>query len=207
MDNPTLFRIGRCADCAVEFPAALTGPVAKRCPRCREQARREKMYADWQKQREARYRAERRDATCADCGQQYRRHPRDTKSFQCRPCRDAAKADWKKRWAETYADKAHRSKRKWHAANRDKVKAYKHRRRVLARDAEADEFVAQDIFERDNWTCQLCGKHLDPAVEYPSNESPSIDHIVPVSLGGTHTLANVQAACMGCNRSKGARMG
>jgi 5-methylcytosine-specific restriction endonuclease McrA len=34
---------------------------------------------------------------------------------------------------------------------------------------------------------------------------PSLDHIVPVSLGGTHTWANVQLAHLRCNVSKGNR--
>lgn len=142
---------------------------------------------------------------CADCDCEYDAPGRDTNSLRCPPCRVRNKAEWKRAWAETNALKAHQSKRAWYEANKALVKAYKHRRRVLARTEDADRFTAQEIFERDGWTCQLCGKHLDPAVKYPSNDSPSLDHIIPIALGGPHTLANVQAACMGCNRSKGAR--
>ncbi len=201
MDHPTLFRIGKCADCGDEFPAGLAGAVSARCGPCRSLKHRQQVLA-WQAERYVPIVNMRR---CVDCAIQYRATGRDTKSLRCPPCRKADKADWKRRWAEENPEKVSGAKRKWHEANRDAIKSYKHRRRVLARDADADLFIAQDIFERDGWVCQLCSKPLDPAIKFPSNDSPSVDHIIPIALGGTHTLANVQAACMGCNRSKGGR--
>jgi 5-methylcytosine-specific restriction endonuclease McrA len=41
----------------------------------------------------------------------------------------------------------------------------------------------------------------------PSPWSVSLDHIVPVSKGGTHTRDNVQAAHLRCNQAKGDREG
>jgi 5-methylcytosine-specific restriction endonuclease McrA len=35
----------------------------------------------------------------------------------------------------------------------------------------------------------------------------SVDHIVPVALGGTHHLTNLRPACGHCNSSTGASMG
>jgi 5-methylcytosine-specific restriction endonuclease McrA len=34
-------------------------------------------------------------------------------------------------------------------------------------------------------------------------DRPTIDHVVPVSYGGTHTKDNVRACCFGCNTNKG----
>lgn len=194
-------RLGTCADCGVEVVGGRAGAVPKRCHPCAKAWQRAQGRA-WIKEH---YVPIKNVRTCQDCGGDFDAPGRDTRSLRCPPCRKKNKAEWTRRWAEQNAEKAHRAKRKWHEANRAKVKADKHRRRVLARDVEADQFNAQDIYERDNWTCQLCGLHLDPAIKFPSNDSPSIDHIIPISLGGTHTLANVQAACMGCNRRKGGR--
>lgn len=49
------------------------------------------------------------------------------------------------------------------------------------------------VWERDNFTCQICGKrkHL------------SIDHIYPESKGGTLELSNLQTLCRKCNSKKG----
>lgn len=59
------------------------------------------------------------------------------------------------------------------------------------------------VMERFAWHCGLCDKPINPFSEYPSAEYGTIDHIVPMSKGGPHTWANVQAAHLGCNLSKG----
>jgi hypothetical protein len=52
------------------------------------------------------------------------------------------------------------------------------------------------VLKRDNRTCQLCGAKA-PDVEL------HIDHIVPLSKGGTTTLDNLQVLCADCNLGKG----
>lgn len=87
-------------------------------------------------------------------------------------------------------------------------KAYKQRRRAAKRGTggKIENVVAHDIFERDNWSCGICDRAIDPAATYPSRASASLDHVVPLSWGGTHTALNVQAAHLGCNMAKGARV-
>ena len=64
---------------------------------------------------------------------------------------------------------------------------------------------------RDKDTCSICGKKVIPKDFIWRNGTfivglkyPSIDHIVPVSKGGTHTWDNVQLAHMDCNSIKNA---
>lgn len=57
----------------------------------------------------------------------------------------------------------------------------------------------QEIFERDRWRCQLCGRRV-------SSSEAQLDHIIPVALGGAHVRANLQLACGPCNSRKGARL-
>ncbi|WP_420811833.1 HNH endonuclease [Kutzneria albida] len=47
--------------------------------------------------------------------------------------------------------------------------------------------------------CGLCNEHIDYTLSWPNPGSPSLDHIVPLSRGGSHTYENVQAAHLGCN--------
>lgn len=62
-----------------------------------------------------------------------------------------------------------------------------------------------ELFDRDGWVCQLCGEPVDPELKRPNVMAPTIDHIVPLSLGGDHTMENCQLAHLSCNSSKGNR--
>jgi HNH endonuclease len=54
-----------------------------------------------------------------------------------------------------------------------------------------------EIFKRDLFTCQYCGK-TPPAVVL------ELDHIHPVSRGGKDVEENLNTACFECNRGKAA---
>lgn len=56
--------------------------------------------------------------------------------------------------------------------------------------------IRQEVFKRDNYTCQYCGAKID---------NPDCDHLVPFSRGGRSILENLVTACPSCNRSKGAK--
>lgn len=64
------------------------------------------------------------------------------------------------------------------------------------------------IFERDDWQCKLCGRltkkdqwqNWDGRTYMP--DAPTIDHILPVSKGGTNDEANLQTAHWSCNSAK-----
>jgi 5-methylcytosine-specific restriction endonuclease McrA len=58
------------------------------------------------------------------------------------------------------------------------------------------------IYERDRWKCQLCGRKVNPDLTVPHPMAATLDHIVPVSLGGAHEEANLQLAHFGCNSRK-----
>lgn len=58
------------------------------------------------------------------------------------------------------------------------------------------------IYERDRWRCQLCGRKVNPDIQVPHPRAATLDHIVPVSRGGSHDEANLQLAHFGCNSKK-----
>ncbi len=68
--------------------------------------------------------------------------------------------------------------------------------RTLDVSSKEWERLRSAVFERDNYTCQYCGKR-DVALE--------CDHILPFSRGGNSTIDNLITACKSCNRSKGAK--
>lgn len=44
-----------------------------------------------------------------------------------------------------------------------------------------------------------------PACAYCGRVATEVDHIIPVSAGGTNTIHNLAPACTACNRRKGAK--
>lgn len=61
------------------------------------------------------------------------------------------------------------------------------------------------IYDRDGGTCQICGKKVSTRYKWPSLLAGSMDHIIPLSKGGTHEERNIQLAHLGCNLSKNNR--
>lgn len=92
-------------------------------------------------------------------------------------------------------------------ANRNRAN-WKHvqKRRARLRNNEYEPFDRNEIFDRDSWVCGLCDEAIDPSLTWPAPGSVSLDHVIPVSLGGPHTRDNVQAAHLGCNVIKGNRV-
>jgi hypothetical protein len=53
-----------------------------------------------------------------------------------------------------------------------------------------------EILKRDNYRCQMCG------VTAKDGATLEIDHITPVSKGGTNEASNLQVLCRDCNAGK-----
>lgn len=87
-------------------------------------------------------------------------------------------------------------------------RANRRQRKALERGATKRERVyRKKVYERDSWCCQLCGFPVDPNPSRPTDRhAPSLDHILPLSLGGEHTYDNVQLAHYACNSAKGPRI-
>lgn len=58
------------------------------------------------------------------------------------------------------------------------------------------------IFTRDQGVCQLCHQAVDRRLTPNHRLAATLDHIVPVSKGGSHHEDNIQLAHRGCNSGK-----
>ena len=74
-------------------------------------------------------------------------------------------------------------------------------RKRLNGKAEGDISLAK-LYKRDHGICAICGKPVNMSLDTNDNEYGSIDHIVPLAKGGTHTWDNVQLAHRICNSLK-----
>lgn len=59
-------------------------------------------------------------------------------------------------------------------------------------------FSRRNLFKRDKYTCQYCGKQPGPS-------ELTIDHVMPKSRGGISSWTNCALACVECNRRKANR--
>jgi hypothetical protein len=55
-----------------------------------------------------------------------------------------------------------------------------------------------EVFKRDSFTCQYCGKSAPDVILH-------VDHINPVKRGGKNDILNLITSCVDCNLGKGAR--
>lgn len=94
-------------------------------------------------------------------------------------------------------------------ASKKKGKSINSRARYMLRKAYGDEWVNHyepinrtKVYTRDGGICGICGKLVAMLKVCPHPKSPTIDHIVPLSQGGSHTYENVQLAHFDCNYKK-----
>lgn len=80
----------------------------------------------------------------------------------------------------------------------------KKRKRMRDSWTEESKTISLDkLFDRDGGICWLCGKACDIEADPNSNNYPSIDHIVPISLGGKDEWQNIKLAHRICNSLRG----
>src|SRR5260221_4894948 len=102
-----------------------------------------------------------------------------------------------KKWAKRNPDKVKARQKRYHDTERYKAinRRHRHQRRIL--EKEADCYTDEDInkqYIRQKMRCYYCGKTIKKTYE--------IDHIIPVSRGGTNHPSNIVLACKSCNASK-----
>lgn len=118
-------------------------------------------------------------ASCAHCGKDFER---TTVTTYCSDeCRVAGKDDVA-RWGRT--------------------KNSHHVRRAKRAGAEYENFSSKEIYDRDNWICHICKNPVDKTLRFPDQMCVALDHVVALSIGGTHTRDNVRCSHFKCNGDK-----
>jgi 5-methylcytosine-specific restriction endonuclease McrA len=67
---------------------------------------------------------------------------------------------------------------------------------MIRRPRPRVKLTKKEIFRRDNYTCQYCGRQ---------SKNLTVDHVVPRHHGGQHEWENLVSACPACNHRKGGR--
>lgn len=101
---------------------------------------------------------------------------------------------WKRRIS---SGRANASVKKYRAKNPDKVREWSHTRHKRKMDRLPKGTVKSKI-ELQKGLCVYC--KCDIKIKY------HVDHIIPLSKGGTHTPENIQILCPTCNVKKWAKL-
>lgn len=126
------------------------------------------------------------------------------KDFVVASCRNCGKPFVKEGQSRFCSDKCRKSS--------SKAQRYRHDDRRLRRKnaSECDNITLDALINRDGLNCWICGEPCDledsfwiDKTFYAGNRYPSIDHVIPLAKGGTHTWDNVRVAHRICNSIKG----
>jgi 5-methylcytosine-specific restriction endonuclease McrA len=88
--------------------------------------------------------------------------------------------------------------RKWRKNNPEKVreKARNRRARMKGNGGRITKAEWHELLKKANYECMKCG----------SPNELTLDHVIPLALGGRHDISNAQVLCMDCNRKKNAKI-
>ena len=148
------------------------------------------------------------------------RRSKDGFRSQCKQCekkyernRDPEKKrENSKKYRETHKDKEKTRLQNWKENNPEKYKAYHTSTKIKKRckNPKVDSNISLlALFARDGGICKICGLpcdytdyELDGKYFIAGNLYPSIDHVKPLSKGGSHTWDNIQLVHKRCNSIK-----
>ncbi|MDP5277200.1 HNH endonuclease [Chengkuizengella axinellae] len=65
--------------------------------------------------------------------------------------------------------------------------------RLYNKDINLWKEISRKVFERDDYTCFYCGE---------KGGLLEVDHMMPISRGGSNDLSNLTTSCRRCNRQK-----
>jgi hypothetical protein len=79
------------------------------------------------------------------------------------------------------------------------------RKKARRRGATGILPATPEIYLRDGGICQICKKRVPRHRKFPHPQFATLDHIVPITKGGTNDAVNIQLAHFRCNTAKGPR--
>lgn len=89
------------------------------------------------------------------------------------------------------------------ASERSTRRHARHVRRLRRKGAAVGERIdLKQLRQRDGDRCHLCKRKVNARVHYNHNDYPSVDHLIPLSVGGSHAWQNVALAHRGCNSKR-----
>ena len=98
-------------------------------------------------------------------------------------------------WRTNNLEQHRNNSKQWAKENPEKRKANNYKRRSCISENGKFEITKKEIVTIYKSECVYCG----------SNQKITLDHVIPIKRGGTHSLGNLVPACQSCNSSKGTK--
>lgn len=100
-------------------------------------------------------------------------------------------------WSERNKEYHKKLIAQWWADNPEKAREYWSKRRAKRRAASGSHSAEEisNLLKKQNYKCAACNKGI--------KKKYTVDHIVPLSRGGSNFIENIQMLCRFCNTSKG----
>lgn len=97
-------------------------------------------------------------------------------------------------WGRNNKDKRKAIKKRWSSKNKELINFYSKRRNYLRKNAVGfyTKEEIDSLFKKYNSLCAYC----------VNSKATSIDHVIPLSKGGTNFVENLLPACIPCNSRK-----
>ena len=128
---------------------------------------------------------------------------------RCDDCK-AAHTAYMRKYLKGYHERKGRDRTKEYALVKSRGYTERRRkndaiRRARKVGADIESFTNGEIFDRDGWVCGICDEPVPKDAKWPDPLSVSLDHIIPLSLGGAHSRENTRCSHLGCNVKRGNR--
>lgn len=159
------------------------------------------------------------DCRCRDCAKEYKRlHEEEIKEQRKEHYKLHKKGikEYQKEYRRSHKEEIKEQKKEYYKLHKEgikeRVKEYgkgyyatpqgkavrsnsNAKRRATIGDQEISKEGWLEVMRSNNWKCIYCGETL-------TEKTRSIDHLVPLNLGGKHIKDNLVPSCRVCNSSK-----
>lgn len=105
----------------------------------------------------------------------------------------------KEKWLANNAERERERRRKWIASHPERNRHDAQVRRARERQAEGKVTINEwlELLDKYGHKCLCCGR---------TDVKLTMDHVVPLALGGPHKIENIQPLCLSCNSRKRTRI-
>ena len=150
------------------------------------------------------------------------KNKKDGYGYRCKECNAKAAKLWREHNPDKFKnslranylknkEKRLQDARSWRQNNKEAKREYNRRRKSLLRNATAESFTDADVLAKYGVICHICLEEIDLAAPRWTGQKGwerglHIDHVIPISKNGPHSINNVKPSHGLCNVIKNATM-